>query len=258
MEGKIEELFSFECDGIIWETALDQTAGRLLLQTRNEEKHETTFSAVDLRSGHWVIRNKHFEESWWIGISAMSSCRALLHIYEDDQNPELKSLLLWDIDHDQVLITYENATLGKALKGGFQIRKEDGLHTMDWEGQAVEDLPEIKLSEQHNTSVHHPFQYQSGDSDFDTVKSFIAQTVNVVPEAGAEYLETDEYVFISYYINELKMLANYLLISDLNGKVLFNKKINTSAKGMGHDTFFIFERKLVFISNNNTLCVYAI
>ncbi|MEQ9298347.1 MAG: DUF4905 domain-containing protein [Cyclobacteriaceae bacterium] len=258
MEGKIEELFSFECDGIIWETALDLTTGRLLLQTRNEEEHETTFSVVDLHTDQWIVRNKQFEENWWIGISAMSSCRALLHIYEDDQNPELKSLLLWDIDQDKVLITYENATLVKVMQGGFQIRKEDGLHTMDWEGQAMEDLPEIKLTEQHNTSVHHPFEYQSGDSDFDTVKSFITQAVNVMPEAGAEYLETDEHLFISYYINEMKMLANYLLISDLNGKVLFNKKINASAKGMGRDTFFIFERKLVFISNNNTLSVYAI
>ncbi len=258
MQGKIEELFSFECEAIIWETALDPTTGRLLLQTRNEEKHETAFSLVDLHTGQWILRDKQFEESWWIGISAIKSNRALLHIYQDDQNPELKSLILWDLEHDHVLTTYENTTLISVLEGGFQVRREDGLHTMDWEGLAIKDLPETNPALADNTSVYHPFQYQSGVDDFDTISSFIVQGMNVTPEAGAEYLETDEYIFISYYINEQKMLANYLLISDLVGEILFNKKINASAKGMGRDTFFIFERKLVFISNNNSLSVYAI
>jgi hypothetical protein len=256
--GKIEELFSFDFEDLIWETSLDKDTGLLLIQTRSEEKHETQFSVVNLSTGDWMIRNRRFDESWWIGISTLVGERALLHVYDDDQNPEQKSLLLWDIKRDEILAFYHNASLSKRLLGGFLMSQEEVQYEVDWEGKTTSRLPEIKSHHQDNTMLHYPFQYHPEEEEFDTIKTFITQNINVSPEAGVEYMETDHNVIISYYIREDKMLSNFLLIIDLDGRILLNQKINTSASGIGRDTFFIFERKLVFITNNSSLYVYAI
>lgn len=258
MAGKIEELFSFGFNDLIWETSLDKSTGNMLIQNRSEEKHETRFSVVNLHIGEWIVRDRIFSDPWWVGISAIMGQRVLLHIYDDDQNPEIKSLILWDIEKDQVLMTFKNSSLTQLLKNGFMIRQDQGYAAMDWDGQILADKSEMDPVLEDTTNLHYPFQYQPGENDYEMIKSFIQQEINVSPELGIEYLESEDYVFVSYYIKEEKAMANYLLVSDLNGTTHLNKKINTGSTGIGRDTFFIFERNLVFISNSNCLFVYAI
>lgn len=258
MAGKIEELFSFSVEGVIWDTCLDIHSRQLLVQYRDVSAHETMFSLVDLSNGEALIHARRFNEPWWIGISAMVGDRAVLHIYEDDQRPERKSLWLWNTRTDRIILELEDSTLVSSSPAGFTIRQGDVLDHLDWDGKKIQSLPPTKTVDADTTKCHYPFQYQSEEAELDTIRTFIAQAVNVSIVADVEYLEYEGLVFISYYIEEAKMLDNYLLISDLDGTIHMNKKINANATGTGRDTFFIFEHKLIFISNRNRLYVYGL
>lgn len=257
MARKIGSLFSVSCDGTIWQTALSESTGLILLQVRNEELHQTTFTVVNLISGESLIKERRFEESWWLGITAFVDNYAVLHVYEDEQNPQHKSLFVWDIESDQVVAEFKNTTLIESNERGMLIRNEESQKAFDWAGNTIQNW-ETEEGSGDTNKVHYPFHFQEEDEDFATIKSFIEQAVNVSPTSGADYLEYHDLVLLSYNIKEEQGLANYLLVSNTDGEVIFHQKINTSTSGTGRDTFFIFEQKLVYIKDYNTISVYEL
>jgi len=255
---KIESLFSVNCKAPVWESALSESKGLLLLQTRDEAPHVSSFTVVDLSTGKLLIRDKVFEEPWWIGISVFFNYHALLHIYDDEQNPEKKSLMVWDTQSDSLVSTFKDSSLIKSTQNGFAVRRQDEFSAYDWQCHPIDNLNDGDSNYQHTSKAIYPFHYQKDDKDFPTIRRFVEEVLNVTPEGGADYLEYQELVLISYHIRESQELTNYLLVSDQSGEVIFHQKINTTSQGLGRDTFFIFEQKLIFITDYKNLAVYEI
>jgi len=65
-------------------------------------------------------------------------------------------------------------------------------------------------------------------------------------------------MILSYYFHKNKTLGNVLLVANSEGEVLCTINLGENLKGIGKDTFFVLENKLVFISNKNTLNIYEV
>jgi len=121
------------------------------------------------------------------------------------------------------------------------------------------ELPDVDfdLADSQNFPVIRPFQYEEGTAHFDTVKDFLNTRLEILPVATIEYLEFEELIIMSVFINE-QGLANYLYGLNAGGEVLITEKLGENLKGVALDTFFVFSGHLIFVKNKNELTSYKI
>jgi hypothetical protein len=74
---------------------------------------------------------------------------------------------------------------------------------------------------------------------------------------GIDYLEHDNLIFISCYIQQ-DGLANFLIVLSAQGDVLLHEKTGEALKGIGMDTFFVLEGSLIFVKNKRELFRYKL
>jgi hypothetical protein len=75
---------------------------------------------------------------------------------------------------------------------------------------------------------------------------------------GCEYLDESGLIFISYYMEEDKALANYLLVVDTEGALLLHEKLDDQLSHIGLGTFMLVRDQLIFIKQKRELLSYAI
>lgn len=259
MPGRLHFNFSHRFDGTVWSTLALPERDLIFLEVRHPERKEVTFSALQYLSNTFLWRDVRLEEPWWISLSAVSKEILLFTIYSDTSNPDKKGILGYRVE-GPALVWWNNdfsitsvsgdKVLGVATRLGAKQVVLD-LHT----GQ---ELPEQAFSNAgQDPSVVKPLQYVEGTPYFETVKTFLAQRLNLLPVAAFEYLEHDALIFISYYVQE-EGLANYLLVLSAEGEVLLKEKIGDQLKGIGLGTFFVLAGCVFFVKNKVELVSYRI
>ena len=105
-------------------------------------------------------------------------------------------------------------------------------------------------------AIKLPNLYQKGNEYFSWFERFIADSIKVSAVIECEYLETPNNILISFYTTTGKTLENKLLLADLEGNVIELFTLGQKLTGIGRDTFFILNNRLIFVSNKDTLNVY--
>jgi hypothetical protein len=252
--------FSHRLHGIIWNTLADGKNDRLFLEVRDPQQKTVSFSALNLRNNQWLWKDVTLEEQWWISLRAAEADILLFTLYTDTQNPDKKSVIAYDVVKNQV--TW--------WRNGFSVANVNSLcvRGMDakFPGKEIvldlftgRELPHVDfdLADSQNFPVIRPFQYEEGTTHFNTVKEFLNARLGILPVATIEYLEVDDLIIMSVFINE-QGLANYLYGLNASGEVLIKERLGDNLKGVALDTFFIFSGHLIFVRNKNELTSYKI
>ena len=108
-----------------------------------------------------------------------------------------------------------------------------------------------------NFSVVMPLQYNEDSGHFRTMKFFLESRAGITPVSMVEYLEYHKFVIMSTYA-EAEGLANFLIVTDLEGNIVLKETLGSKLQGVGLDTFFIFDDKLFFVRNTSELVSYSI
>jgi hypothetical protein len=265
---KLKQAFSFTFTGKIWNLLTDHEARYLFLELRDEEAHQVSFAACLLSEQRLLWEALSFDEPWWLGMSAADADTLVLHTFEDSQTPEQKSYFAMDVLSRQVIWR------GRELQVmdirypwlyGF-IRHEDEKHYLQ---VSIEDRTEKQLSPgtlaqqldrlfAENKYIRRPFHYTEEEAYFETVSSFISTYLNRHALEGCEYLQHQGRIFISYYVEEDKALANYLLVLSAEGELLLHEKLDDHLSRVGLGTFFIAHHYLLFVRHKRELLAYAI
>ena len=232
----------------------------LILETRNDARHETTFSALDFETNRFLWKEILFEETWWIGVTAATPEVLLLHLYQDTENPDKKGLIAWHIRDQKKLWQLDGFFLSFVMGD-----KVYGQFAEEGRGMVLIDAVSGKILENNVTEINplenilalKPFLYVENSNYFDTVKSFLMQKLNVTAVAGIEYLEYASLVFISYHVHR-EGLMNFLLVVTAEGDVVLHEKLGEHLKGLGLETFFILSGCLFFVRNKGELVSYRI
>lgn len=253
----IEFNFSRDFEGTIWNTVLVPGKDVLLLEIRSAIEKRVTFSALNVKTGEFLWRNISFDEPWWITLNGASGGVALFTIYTETNNPDRKGIFGYDIVQ-QKIIWWNNdfslITIGQnAVKG---ISSKYGTHEIVLDVTNGSEISGGELA-QITDNVVRPFQYAEDQPYFSTVKTFLTSRFNFFPVAALEYLEYESIILISFYSGNDE-LSNELLILSGEGKMLMHEKIDERLKGIGLDTFFIYEGSVFFVKNKRGLFSYKI
>jgi len=252
--------FSKTFTGVVWTTLAVPERNVLIIEARDEASHEARFSAIDYQKGEFLWQNVLLEESWWVGLTAATPDVLLFHLYHSTENPDDKGLIAYDINQQKILWQYDHfsfACLGSnAVQGYFTDQEMKTASVSLNTGQILEQSSSMKTTGQ-NISLRRPFQYAAGQKHFETVAAFLEHKLDVKPVTSVEYLEYNELIFVSYYIQE-NSLANYLVVLQENGAIVQQKKMDDGLKGLGLDTFFILSGCLFFVRNKCELVSYRI
>lgn len=98
----------------------------------------------------------------------------------------------------------------------------------------------------------YPHIYEHGSEYHKTVAKFLAFDLPL----SCEYLEWSEKIIISYYLRSNNDFKRHLLLIR-EGKKEWKVLQDDQMKGFAPGSFFVFEDQLIFIKDQNEICVYA-
>jgi len=258
LSGSLKRKFSHRFPGIVWNTIALPEKDIILLEVRNHERKQVSFSAWQYASDLFLWQDVTLDELWWVNLSAAAGDVVLFTIYLDTSNPDKKGLLAYSLYDTKLLWWHNDFSIlsvndlyvnGISTKTGTKEIVLDVLTGKELAGA----LPE--LQEKKTANFFKPSLYAEDTAYFSTVKTFLESGLNLLPVTALEYLEHDGRIFISYYVQE-NGLANYLLVLSLAGEVLLHEKLDESLKGIGQDTFFILAGCVIFVKNKCELISY--
>lgn len=243
---------------------LDDRAKILILEIRHNQKHQVSFTAIDLASGSVIWDGLEFEESWWVGMTAITHGVLILHTYVDNADPEPKGLIAFDVYKQEVRWMHENFSflrLAEQKVVGINTDDDDKRYeTIELTGgrrEAVEEsiVLDVKENPEGHKLAHYPYHYKEGSAYFDTCKTFLYNRLHLQAVNAIEYLEVNHWIVISYYVHD-EGLVNYLLIIDENGEIYLHEAIQKNINAVGLETFFIVENHLIFVKDKNEIFCY--
>lgn len=254
-------LFSHRFPGTIWNTLAVETENSLVLEVREDVNFKVTFSLLDYAKNEFAWRDISLPESWWISLAAANKSTVLLNRFMNKGgNPDHKSLIALE-----------------AVAGTIRWEAEE-LSFYDWDESEIlgyrtkDDLVPVKVNLFTGQIIEEPWQpktesiltenpkavfYAEGTPHFETVKKFVAKTDYVITK-GVEYLEFNDWIMVSVYVEESSKLANYLLVFSETGTLVLTVKLGEKLAGLGADTFFILAGCLFLVQNKTDLVAYRL
>lgn len=260
MINRLHAKFSWTFEGTIWNTLLVPETKLLILEARNDTRREASFSALDFESNRFLWKDILFEEHWWIGLTAATAEVLLLHLYQGTENPDKKGLMAWHIYDQKKLWQLDNFSFTFVREGkvhGHLSEEGNKVVAVDIMTGRISENNDVEIDRPENILTLKPFLYVESSSYFDTVKSFLAEKLNVKAVAGIEYLEYDSLIFISYHVQQ-DGLTNFLMVVTIDGNVVLHEILDERLKGLGVETFFILSGCLFFVRNKRELVSYRI
>lgn len=252
-------LFSHRFPGTIWNTVAVESENRIVLEVRDDVKFQATFSMLDYAKNTFLWKDASMSEQWWVSLVAANKSTVLLNRFMNKGgNPDQKSLIA--VDADTSAIRWE----------------QESLSFYDWNESEIfgyrtrDELVPVRVNLMTGAVTDQSWEPQSGDPEnlkpvfyaectqhFETVKKFVAQADYAIVK-GVEYLEFNDWIMISAYIDQSGKLANYLLIFDASGTLVLTVKLGENLAGLGADTFFILSGCLFLVQNKTDLVAYRL
>lgn len=253
--------FSWDAGNTIWNMVVHATDMLIILEVRDEQAFQTTLAAVHARTGEVRWSGVQLSEPWWISLLEARNGVVLVQEYLTRGNPDHKALVAldttnhrirWRVNEFSFHHWQEGTILGYATE---QDPVQAVIHVAT--GECVIQAWEHTIS--HPPSViHKPVLYAQGIPYFTTVSRFLRQALTVTAVGAIEYMERAHSVCISYYVEQAHGLANYLLVTDREGRVMLHDVLGTGLKGLGTDTFFNLSDCLIFVKNKKELVSYRL
>lgn len=248
---------------------LDEQGEVLILEIRENDHHQVSFTAIDLKSGTVLWDGLEFDENWWVGMTTIVKGILLLHTYVDNSDPEPKGLIAFDIQQKKVCwihndFTYlnvqENKVLGVTLID--QDKQYQAIDLLDGEKHTIEEEQffqlnlSLKKDSESSLETKYPLHYKEGTSYFETCKNYLYNRLHLQAVKAIEYLEVKNRIIISYYTGNATTLVNYLLVMDSEGGILYNEIIQENINAVGLETFFIVKNQVIFVKEKNEIFSY--
>ena len=232
----------------------------ICLEQISETITSPRYHIVDLRSFKLNAENVSVKNSKTLVLKSVTSTHLILNEYHNGKNPDHATAIAYDYKRKRIEWEKENFRIlevnGELIKAPHE-HFENRLSYWDVKtGQKIEASEEKNI--QSNKTESFPLLYPENSEHFGSFSKFIHEKKGHKPTICCEYLEVGKLMILSYYYFENKTLTNVLLIANSDGEILDTINLGKNLKGIGKDTFFVLENKLIFISNKNTLNIYEV
>lgn len=235
----------------IWRLQVNEEASYMVLEVRNEEYREATFTAIDWHAGEVLWEDGELEEPWWLSLAAVINDKLLVHLLKDTQEPSPKGLICLDILQGEGLWELE----------GYVLEQSHANHLVcTFKGEAVninlqtgERVKEMQESAPIYPAHILPSRYLPEEAYFNTVASFLKKKFEEEAVGAIDYWEGNSWIVISYYtINDI-YYDNHLVLLNSTGECLHRIVLNKGAKGIGTESFGLLGAWLFYIEEKQSL-----
>ncbi|HAA15586.1 MAG TPA: hypothetical protein DCE41_29315 [Cytophagales bacterium] len=251
----------YSCEGTIWQVLPVPHGDDWLIEERLPDGG-VAYCRLN-KTGVPVWKAQPWPEKWWTQLAMVTNSSVLIREYADEQTPEHQHLHAinladgipqWDVDNFSLIATRDTIGYGYLSNGKGQIWGEISLDS----GQFLETESQ-PTSVPENNPVIRPFLYQEEDAGFTTIREFILHNNGSQPVWGAEYLETEYGVGLSWYAAEAsRKVTNHFWWMNVQGQKVLEVELGTGLAGIGRDTFWVFSNKLFYIKDKKELVGYAL
>lgn len=238
----------------------DESENRLVVEVRDDVNFRVSFSLFDYVKNAFIWKDVSLPEAWWISIVAVSGDTVLLNRFlNKGGNPDRKSLIALDAATGTIRWELEEFSFydwNESEIFGYRTKPDPvPVIAVRATGEVIERSWEPKQPEPAERLV--PGFYAEGTGHFETIKKFVAQTDYTLTR-GVEYLEFNDWIIMSIYVQEQEKLANYLLVFTKTGELALTVKLGEKLAGLGSETFFILSGCLFLVQNKTDLVAYRL
>ena len=218
-----------------------------------------SYTVLEFGGLKFQLENVSPKESKRLTLKEIHENYLILLEYEEGKNPDVSNLIVFDTA--KRIVAWErkdvkNVEVGRsAIKVPHQYLTKRIEHLdigsgqpMELSGEFTNNRPDILL----------PAFYSAENEYFSTFTEFIQTHTNDQAILCCEYLEINSGMILSYYAKSNRSVDNNLLIMSNEGQLNELINIGKNLTGIGKDTFFVFDKYLIFISFKNTLNIYEI
>ncbi|MBK0402520.1 DUF4905 domain-containing protein [Adhaeribacter sp. BT258] len=266
----LQRHFFYAFEGAVWKICPDQETQHMVLEIRQKDTLQTTFSVVDTRTGNLLLNNYKSTERWWTGLENALGGNMLLHGYSPNRETgkHLGITAVWEASGEtrwhKPDLTFlglhtEKALLAENASGQVkEIALECGAENDFFQERAYAKSRVQAFEEKRSRAMQFPVPYLPTDAHYSLLQRFLEQKTGRLAEAQIEYLETGNHIMLSFYARNPGVLANYLVVCSAAGEVLLEICLEPEVAGFALDTFFIFASKLFFIQEKTGLACYLL
>lgn len=250
----MNQKFEHKFQGKIWQTAFGENTA--VLEIRDENTRQVSFSALDLQSGNILWQDLRPEKSWWLALVDVFGNYLVLHKYSSQQKPEPMGLLVLNVKSGEILKKIDGWIFFNCQENILMIYQLDENNLPIYQEIILEklgiDLVTVKIA-QNSSPTHYP----EDSPHFPAIFNFLYRLIHIEAQKGVDYLEIGNKIVISYYIYSNKLFQNYLLVVTHDRQILLNDLIATT-EGIGIDTFTLQSDTLLYVKNENYFVGYEL
>ena len=241
-----KQLLSETVKGIIWKIVLDDMEQILLVESRTEQK-EVYFYAFDFKNGHFLMKEKTFEEKWLIGISGIHKGIAYFYGFENEFSPGRKGIMALNLYTRQIVWENYNYVLESLSKDGIlafnakiQPKRFELLNLET--GLLLKNIRQEEVSEY--LSISNDIKIPESHFEDEITNNFQKLKINGL-DIKASYLKEGESI-------------NHILEIFKEGNLIFTDYLSRNIQKVVPDTFFVWFDKLVYIRDKSEIVVYLL
>ncbi len=116
--------WKYRARGYLWSMHFSG-AGRIIIEERNPDTKETSFSCLEESTGTPVWRDMSFDEPWWIGIEDVTQRYIYFHRYRQPDMPQRLGVTACAVETGRVLWERPECAFAFALEDELVVSRED-------------------------------------------------------------------------------------------------------------------------------------
>lgn len=242
---------------ILWKVLLDISSGYLLLEKRNIQNAQVSFSVLELHSGKLVLENLQIWESWWVSAIWIHQKKIVFSLYQEAQSPIGKGIIVYDITQKNLL--WQDLSLNffganRQANCIFLRKNLESLQAQAYHLETGKPLPQSPLPQDENLLGYRLASVYPPESSFyEDLQRFIAQKTQANTQFPISYAETPTHICIGYGTEFEEKFAYFLLITDIAGNIELQEPISQN-----QDTCFFVHQPYVVIFHSKEIYAYLL
>ena len=270
----LKPAWTFTAPGIIWRL-FPAKSGELLGESRDQQKKQVSFFALNSATGLPLWQDLVLDEQWWIGIEEVSDGVLFLHKFSSPDMPAHRGIIAIDLATGKPLWSNEELTFWFAHQGAIFAHKMMFEKRIAFELDVRSGEVRRQIEEGSEPSLFEKREEVVGANqvglefpqmvDFDRIDQVISGIITRETGGGSkvaalEYLQSNKFLLMNYHVRskestgETLLLDNHLKVLDMeSGRLLYTDTISRNSPAAVPDSFYVRTGMVYYVKEQKTL-----
>jgi hypothetical protein len=247
----LQPYISQNLNGIIWRLEIDELTDTMVVEVRNEQDKQTTFTSISLQTGNLNFTGFKTPERWLTGIEAIYNNVILLHHYKHESGPEHKAVIAIDATTaNDIWSNYSIAFDHMSING--PIVYNSSIQTKKY---LLADINTGEIKRPYDEHIDKPLVNSIVIPHITTPDQMVPGTLPAEAYGNiVHYLNHNKFRIVSLHTFKNGALQQHLFIMD-GFDIVYQDLLNTGIQKMQPEAFVLHKNALVYIKNKTEIKV---